>query len=146
MKPLSYFSHYNLELMQSMRVLDFIVFVQSSRCIFNLLQNGQQQIIVLRVELQLAKSIGKVLHFNKCLVNVFSNLLKRLKIVMRLFFGGPSFVRLHIHSELSWLQPATIEQKSYLLIAIINPWEEDHVDKVLKPSIQESPPPINECK
>lgn len=55
------------------------------------------------VELQLAKGIGKALYFNECIVDIFSYFLKRAKIIMRLLLGGPSFVWLHIHSELPGL-------------------------------------------
>ena len=52
---------------------------------------------------------------------------------------SPLLARLDIHGELSGLQPAPLEVNTYLLFAIAYDREEDHVHKVLKPSLEEGP-------
>ena len=146
MKPLSHFSHDNLELMHSMRGLNLLIFLQCPCCICHLLYQGHQQFIVLRVEFQLSESISKVLHFNESIIDILSYNLQRLKIMLRLLFSSPSLMRFHIHSELPGLQPVPIEHEFDLFIVIVKPLEEEHVDKVLQLSIQVSPLAINEFK
>ena len=45
----------------------------------------------------------------------------------------PSIFCGHIDSELPWFHPVPIEVELDLLFAIVNDWEEQHIDEVLEP-------------
>lgn len=74
---------------------------------------------------------SKVLHLKECVIDTLGDFLEWAQEERWLFLPTSSFFRPNIHSELSRVQPPSIEDDFHLCFAKTHHWKKNHVHEVL---------------